>query len=148
MNRHFLLPPGEKLVQEIILHQYFEDVSQLSFQINGEVTDPKDISVSVFADDRKSLIGSGELLALKNGEMLVGIAPLADYRKSTVYIEVENRGENTFSVAGSDADTYRDGKFYFRGKEIEGDLAFRVHYEVKNLTLYKKYNEYAYILTK
>ena len=148
MNRHFLLPPGEKLVQEIILHQYFEDISQLNFQIKGEVTDQRNISVSVFADDRKSLIGSGELLALKNGEVLVGIAPLADYRKSTVYIEVENRGENTFAVVGADSDTYRDGKFYFRGKEIEGDLAFRVHYEVKNLTLYKKYNEYAYILTK
>jgi hypothetical protein len=148
VNRHFVLRAREKLMQEIVLLRYFEDVSHLIFQINGEMTDPKDISVAVFADDKKSLIGSGEFLGLKNGEAFVRIVPLSDYRKSTIYLEIENRGEKTFSVGGSDSDTYRDGKCYFRGEEINGDLAFRINYEVKNLMLFNKYNEYSYILTK
>jgi len=131
-----------------VLQHYVEDVSHLSFQINGEVADPKDVSVAVFADDKKSLIGSSEFVGLKNREAFVRIVPLSDYRRSTIFLEIENKGEKTFYVGGSDSDTYRDGKCYFRGDEIKGDLAFRVYYEVKNLMLFGKYNEYAYILTK
>ncbi len=148
MNYHFALQAKDKLLQQVSLQHDLEDISDVSFKINNEEIDPKDISVIVLADDKKTIIGSSEFLGVQNGEMIVRVIPLTPYRRSSVFLVIENRGEKPIHIGGSRSDTYRDGKCYFRGEEIKGDLAFRLYYEVKNLVLFKKYNDYAYILTK
>jgi hypothetical protein len=148
LNRYFVLQRNDRLLQEVWLQRYFEDISQIGFKINSVAMDPKNLVVSVLADDKQSIIGSGEMLGVKNGEALLRIIPLTPYRKSSVFLSIENRDDKPISVGGSWSDAYREGRCYFKGEEIKGDLAFRVDYEVKNLMLYKKYNEYAYILTK
>jgi len=148
VNYHFALQAKDKLLQQVSLQHDLEDISELSFRINNEEIDPKDISVMVLADDKKTIIGLSEFLGMQNGEMIVRVNPLTPYRRSSVFLEIENRGDKPIYAGGSRSDTYRDGKCYFRGEEIKRDLAFRVYYDVKNLVLFKKYNDYAYILTK
>jgi hypothetical protein len=148
VNHHFALQTKDKLLQEVSLQHDLEDIPEVSFKINNEEIDPKDISVLVLADDKKTIIGSSEFIGMQNGEMIVRVIPLTPYRRSSVFLEIENRGEKPIYAGGSSSDTYREGKCYLRGEEIKGDLAFRVYYDVKNLVLFKKYNDYAYILTK
>ena len=148
MNHDFVLRTNDKLIQEVSLQHDFEDISELSFKVNNKEIDPKDISVFVLADDKKTVIGASEFLGIQNGEVHVRVIPLIPYRRCSIFLEVENRGGKPIYVGGSRSDTYRDGRCYFRGEKIKGDLAFRLYYDVKNLVLFKKYNEYAYILTK
>ncbi len=147
-DRDFVLQAKETLLQEIILQHYFEDIPYLSFKVKTNEIDPSDVSFLFLADDKRSVIGSGELLGVKNGEAIVRVIPQAFYRKSHIFFEIENRGKKPVYVGGSRSVTYKYGKCYFKGEKVKGDLAFRVDYDVKNLLLYKKLNEYAYILTK
>ena len=148
VNRHFVLKTGDSVVQQIGIQHYLEDITQIAFKIENTEINPEEISVVVLADDGTSVIAMGEFLGTKNGEGLVSISSHIPYRKSTVFIRVENRGEKPIYIEGSQRDSYREGKCFFNGQEIEGDLAFRVDYDVKHLVLFRKYNDHAYIFTK
>ncbi len=148
MDHRFVLQENERLLQEVRLQHYLEDISRIILKIGSDELDPKDIAVSILSDDKQSIVGSGEILSVKNGEALVQIISLTPYRKNIIFLDIENRGEKPLSVGGSLSDTYREGKCFFKGEENEGDLAFRIYFKVKKLILFKKFNEYAYILTE
>lgn len=148
MNHQFVLQRNDRLLQEVRLQHYLEDISQIILKINSDEIDFKNVAVTILADDRQSIIGSGKILGAKNGEVLLQIIPQAPYRKCVIFLEITNNGQKPVSVGGSWSDTYREGRCFVRGEEMKGDLALRIDFNVKNLMLFKKFNEYAYILTK
>jgi hypothetical protein len=148
MDGYLTLSRGDKLRQEITLWRNLEDIASLSLRIEGGSAGANNLAVAIMAEDGRTKIARVVLNRAGSGEVFFQIVPSTAYSQSRIILEIENRGDRPFGIGVSHSRKYRDGDLYFQGKRQNKDLAFRLDYNIKNLKLFKRYNDEAFILTK
>lgn len=147
IDSYFLLPGKQKIHQGIVLERYLEDISNLRVKVGPEI-DKENISVSFLDKTKKTKICEGILTQLTSEEAIFKIIPKVPYTQNRAFIEIENKGNAPIKIAVSNSDKYRNGELFIGNKKYTGDLTFWLDYHVKNLKIFKKFNEHAFILTK
>lgn len=141
------IPPEEAILQEVKLWLPSNDIFQINLWVDKKDLDRGNLAVKLLAADKITVAGKAEYVSYNGNEAIFRFSPIKNYLKNeTMYIQVINQGKLSLQIGSFYGDIYPAGCLIRSGKKIFADLAFRLIYRSKELKLFKRFNDEAYIL--
>ena len=139
--------PKEELLQEVKLWLASNELAQINLWVDKKDIEQGRIVVDLLAADKTTVVGEGEYLSHDGEEAIFRYLPKKSLKKNeTTYIRIRNQGEQAVTITSFYGDIYKEGAFFLAGKKIHRNLTFRLIYRTKELDLFMRYNDGAYIL--
>lgn len=149
VSQYYDLLPGEILLQELRLLHPSKYLFQISLWVEGTDTDKPKIELSLLSEDRKTIAGKAEYLSRAGNEAIFRFLSRISFNKNDkMYLQIANIGAVPAAV-GVNTDLNKEdmGIMILKGKRNDADLSLRIIYRPKDLVLFKRFNDDAYILT-
>lgn len=148
INEYLEVKAGEKLLQEVRLWRPAKYLSLINIWLREKDLGKANIEISLLGEDGKTITGQGKYLSKTGNEMLYRFLPRINSEKNErAYLQVENRGQDAIGLGAAYGEQYWEGSPILAGQKIYGDLAFRLVYRPKDLIVFKRFSENAYILS-
>jgi len=148
VSRYFNIAPGGKMLQEIKLLNSSNSLFQISIWMKGGVIGKPKIELLLLSGDRKTIGGKAEYVSQKGDEVIFKYLSRNNFKKNEkVNIEIKNLDQAPAMIGVNDDINKEDlGEMILEGKRNDADLSLRLIYRPKNLVLFKRFNEDAFIL--
>jgi len=147
INEYLDILPGEKLQQEIKLWQPSDDLYQINLWLRGNDIDNAKVDLLLLSQDKTKIAGKFTYVSRTAKETIFRFMPNINFYKDTkMVLQIENKGNVPIAIGSFVHDIYREGDMFLAGKRLFGDLAFRFIYRPRDLVLFKRFNDEAYIL--
>ena len=146
-NEYLDLVPGEKVLQEIKLWQPSKYLSKINIWIQEKDIGTAKIELLLLSRDRKIVVGRAKFVSQAGKEAIFRFFPEVNFNKNEkVFLQIENKGATSVGIGTVYGEQYREGSLIRAGKNLYSDLSFRLVYRPKDLALFKRFNDEAYIL--
>lgn len=143
------LAPGGKLSQAIKLRRASSDLAQINIWLREKDSTKDSVELLLLSQDKKTIAGRGEYLSRTNEEAIYRFVPVMNYHKGeAMLLQISNKDSHSLGIGYCSYGRYNGGNAWRDDKPLAGELSFRMTYRSKDLKLFKRFNDDAFILTE
>jgi len=144
---YFDVAPGEKLFQKIELWQPSQYLYQVNIWMRDKDINNDGIELALVSKDKRTVAGKAKYVSHVGEEAIFRFVPSVNFGKGEeMFLQIENKNRKPVAIGVAFGELYREGALVRNGKIINNDLSFRLIYRPKNLALFKRFNNEAFIL--
>ncbi|MFH1362104.1 MAG: hypothetical protein ABIH69_05570 [bacterium] len=141
------LKPTEKMQQEIILWRSSKYLSEVVVWLDEGISNPENIELLLLGSDRKTIAGRAKYLKRTGKQAIFLFSPNKNFKKGKkVFLQLKNLGQVPIKIGTVYGDQYKEGSLILHDEKKYSDLSFRLIYQPKDLKLFKRFSQEAFIL--